>query len=243
MKNLIPVLAVLGVLYFLFFRKKPLQPISSVNGLNDGGTNANGEIVGLDNNSETQIVNDVEMSSEPVEQPDTFTNTTGNGSVTAPNGVPEMSTGTPFPPQINTLDITSSSGSVQTCTSPTFSANLSACYDEAGNINGNYQFSQNWAGTGLNQPYGNTKVRFGQESCNVAEFQRLLNQIQPENPVAVDGSYGCNTLKKLCTIQKCSSVVADVNGVYSDTFAGFTSMQQLYNHFIIGNGTSNSLYY
>ena len=242
MKNLIPVLAVLGVLYFLFIRKKPLQPITSVNGLNDGGTNANREIVGLDNNSEPEIVNDVEMSGEPVEQPDTFTNTTGNGQVTAPNGENEVSTGTPFEPQVETLNINAFPNTTYNCTSPSFSANLSACYDEAGNINGNYNFGGNDSYSN-DLPYGNTKVKFGQESCNVAEFQRLLNQIQPENPVAVDGSYGCNTLKKLCTIQKCSSVVADVNGVYSDTFAGFTSMQQLYNHFIIGNGTSNSLYY
>ena len=226
--NTLVILALLVIGYFVFIRKKPSQPITSVNGLNDGGVNDNGDIVGLDP-IQTEVTEIVEVE----EQPDTFTNTTGNGSVTAPNGVPEMSTGTPFPPQINTLDITSSSGSVQTCTSPTFSANLSACYDEAGNINGNYQFSQNWAGTGLNQPYGNTKVRFGQESCNVAEFQRLLNQIQPENPVAVDGSFGCNTASKYCSITNyCNDqTLGNIINPPPNSSGLYISMQNLYENF------------
>ena len=215
--------------YFLFFHKKSNKPTQSpnVNGLNDGGIDG-GEIVGLgQENVEQTFVEDT----TDIQEPDTFSNTTGNGSVTAPNGEPEMSTGTPFPPQVDTLNINSFPSGSYSCTSPSFSANLSACYDEAGNINGNYSFgTSNWWSS--KQPYGNTTVRFGQESCNVAELQRLLNQIQPENPVAVDGSYGCNTLKKLCTLKKCSQNEANVNGQYAGTSAGKVILQRLYDHYI-----------
>jgi hypothetical protein len=224
--NTLVILALLGIGYFIFIRKKPNQPITSVNGLNDGGVNGNGDIVALDP-IQTEVTEIVEVE----EQPDTFTNLTGNGSVTAPNGVPEISTGTPFPPQVDTLNVNSFPSGSYSCTSPSFAVNLSACYDEAGNINGNYSFgTSNWWSS--KQPYGNTSVKFGQESCNVAELQRLLNQIQPENPVAVDGSYGCNTLKKLCTLKKCSQNEANVNGQYASTSAGKVILQRLYDHYI-----------
>ena len=65
------------------------------------------------------------------------------------------------------------------CEQPNFSAKLN-CYD------GQFML-----------PVDEGKIIiFGQESCEVMKLQKILNTIDTNNILAVDGSFGCNTLEK-----------------------------------------------
>lgn len=69
------------------------------------------------------------------------------------------------------------------CVQPMFSARLN-CYD------GQFML-----------PVNETKIIvFGEESCEVMKFQKMLNTIDSTSVLAVDGSFGCNTLKKAQSI-------------------------------------------
>ena len=69
------------------------------------------------------------------------------------------------------------------CKQPMFNARLN-CYDGQ-----------------LMLPVNETKkLVFGEESCEVMKFQKMLNTIDSSSIVAVDGSFGCNTLKKAQSI-------------------------------------------